>query len=57
MGTLHTQPASQNYLHVPQKDSSNLVFLLTRIIQLYKSRESKVNNYRLIPIYLSTVIA
>ena len=57
MGTLHTQLSGQNYIHVSLEAAVNIQFLLTRIVQLYKSRKSIPNNYRLIPFYLSTVIA
>lgn len=57
MGTLHTQSSGQNYIHVSQDEASRLEFLLTRMIQLYKRRKSTTNDYRLIPFYLSTVIA
>ncbi len=57
MTTLYTQPSEKNYIHVPQELSCNIELLLTRIVQLYKSQKSRPNNYRLIPFYLSTVIA
>lgn len=52
-----TQPIHQNYLQVSQEESSNLEVLLTRMVQLYKSRKKHSNNHRLITVYLSTFIA
>lgn len=57
LSSLHTQPSSQNYVHVSQNEASSLEFLLTRIVELYKNRKRNPNNYRLISFYLSTVIA
>ncbi|EGV43365.1 AraC family transcriptional regulator [Bizionia argentinensis JUB59] len=57
ISTFQTQLNRQNYIQVSQEAASNISFLLTRIDQLYKSRKSNPNNCRLIPIYLSTVIA
>ena len=57
MGILYSQNHNQNYVHVSEKDATNLVFLLNRIVQLYKSKKENPNNYRLIPFYLSTFLA
>ena len=57
MGTLHTQTSGQNHIQVSQDETSHIESLLIRMVQLYKSRKNNVNNYRLIPFYLSTVIA
>ena len=55
--TLHTQPSNQNYFHISENEALNLEFLLTRIVQLYKSRKEHPNDNRLLSFYLSTVIA
>lgn len=57
IGTLHPELTNQDYIHVSQKEAASLAFLLTRMVQLYKNRKSTPNNYRVIPFYLSTVIA
>ena len=54
---LHTQPINQNYFQISQNEVFNLEFLLTRIVQLYKSLKENSNDYRLLSFYLSTVIA
>ena len=54
---LHNQPSSSNYLHISQNEASTLEFLLTRIVQLYKSQKENPNDYHLLSFYLSTVIA
>ena len=56
LGTLDTQ-SNQNVSRLSENDANNLESLLTRILQLFKTRKSDPNNYRLIPFYLSTVIA
>ncbi|MFD2909023.1 helix-turn-helix domain-containing protein [Flavobacterium ardleyense] len=55
--TLKTQISNQNYLHIPQEEVDNLVFLLTRIVKLYKNSNQNPNDFRLLSFYLSTVIA
>lgn len=57
IGILHTQATIQNYSQVSKHDAHSLEVLLERILQLYKTRKIEPNNYRLIPFYLSTVIA
>ena len=57
LGTLDAHINNQNVSQLSENDAYSLESLLTRILQLYKTRKSEPNNYRLIPFYLSTVIA
>lgn len=57
MTTLHGQAHTQNYSRISEKEADDFEFLLGRILHLYQTREANPNNYRLIPFYLSTVIA
>ena len=51
--TLHTQPLSENSLQIPETEAENLEYLLTRVLQLYKSANKEGNDYRLVSFYCS----
>ena len=57
LGMLDSHSSNQNVSRLSETEAHILESLLTRILQLYKTRKSDPNNYRLIPFYLSTVIA
>ena len=57
IGTLYSQTSAKNFIQVLEDKTAHIESLLLRMVQLYKSRKSNTNNYRLIPFYLSTVIA
>lgn len=54
---LHTQPLSENFITVPVTEAENLVHLLTRVLQLYRSSNRKAKDYRLLSCYLCTILA
>lgn len=54
--TLQTQPLSENFIQIPENEADNLKYLLTRVLQLYKSNK-RSNDCRLISYYLSTILA
>lgn len=57
LGIWNTQPSDQNYLQLSEEEATSLEFLLSRMVQLYKTRKTNSNNDRLITFYLSTFIA
>lgn len=54
---LHTQSLNENFIQIPENEAKNLNYLLSRVLQLYKSSNEKSKNDRLISSYLSTILA
>lgn len=52
-----SRTVAQKFLHINENEVVNLEFLLSRILELYKSRKTEPNNLKLIRVYLSTLIA
>lgn len=48
---------THNFLHLNENESINIEFLLNRILELHKTQNVEPNNFKLIRVYLSTLIA